>query len=94
MDKNDIEKITVALANEFLNSFNINGLLEAAKQYSIKLATERVETLSDEDKESLLKDIEEREKAAAEASAEASSETTSEESKVTTEDPEEQLEPA
>ena len=90
MDKNDIEKITVALANEFLNSFNINGLLEAAKQYSIKLATERVETLSDEDKESLLKDIEEREKAAAEASSEA----TSEESEVTTEDPEEQLEPA
>ena len=90
MDKNDIEKITVALANEFLNSFNINGLLEAAKQYSIKLATERVETLSDEDKENLLKDIAEREKAAAEAS----SESTTEESEVTTEDPEKQLEPA
>jgi hypothetical protein len=90
MDKNDIEKITVALANEFLNSFNINGLLEAAKQYSIKLATERVETLSDEDKENLLKDIEEREKAASKAS----SESTTEESKVTTENPEEQLEPA
>ena len=90
MDKNDIEKITVALANEFLNSFNINGLLEAAKQYSIKLATERVETLSDEDKENLLKDIQERETAAAQSS-ETATETATE---ATTEDPEKELEPA
>ena len=82
MDKNDIEKITIALANEFLNSFNINGLLEAAKQYSIKLANEKIETLSDEDKESLLKDIKERESAA------------TSEKEVTKENPEEQLEPA
>jgi hypothetical protein len=82
MDKNDIEKITVALANEFLNSFNINGLLEAAKQYSIKLATERVEGLSDEEKESLLKDVMKKE----------SGETS--ENEVAKEDPEKQLEPA
>lgn len=91
MDKNDIEKITVALANEFLNSFNINGILEAAKQYSIKLATERVETLSDEDKESLLKDVNEREKAVAKAAEE---EDSAESNQTTTEDPEKQLEPA
>lgn len=91
MEKNDIEKITVALANEFLNSFNINGILEASKQYSIKLATERVETLSDEEKESLLKDVEERENLAQEATNETSETSDSE---VTTEDPEEQLEPA
>lgn len=82
MDKNDIEKITIALANEFLNSFNINGLLEAAKQYSIKLANEKIEGFSDEEKESLLKDIKERESAA------------TSEKEVTKENPEEQLEPA
>ena len=27
MDKDNLEKITVVLANEFLNSFNINGCL-------------------------------------------------------------------
>ena len=85
MDKNDTEKITIALANEFLNSFNINGLLEAAKQYSIQLAKEKITGLSTEEKEALLKDVNERESSA-------SNSTTSNE--VTTENPEKELEPA
>lgn len=85
MDKNDTEKITIALANEFLNSFNINGLLEAAKQYSIQLAKEKITGLSTEEKEALLKDVNERESSA-------SNSATSNE--VTTENPEKELEPA
>ena len=85
MDKQDTEKITIALANEFLNSFNINGILEAAKHYSIHLATEKISALSDEEKEALLKDVKEKETAP--SSPEAQNE-------VTTENPEEQLEPA
>lgn len=85
MDTNDTEKITIALANEFLNSFNINGLLEAAKQYSIHLAKEKISSLSEEEKEGLLKDVIERENSASNA-------TTSNE--VTTENPEKELEPA
>ena len=85
MDTNDTEKITIARANEFLNSFNINGLLEAAKQYSIQLAKEKITGLSTEEKEALLKDVNERESSA-------SNSTTSNE--VTTENPEKELEPA
>jgi len=85
MDTKDTEKITIALANEFLNSFNINGLLEAAKQYSIQLAKEKISNLSEEEKEGLLKDVIERENSASNA-------TTSNE--VTTENPEKELEPA
>tara|TARA_B100000085_G_C18520119_1_gene503341 strand:- start:1258 stop:1515 length:258 start_codon:yes stop_codon:yes gene_type:complete len=85
MDTNDTEKITIALANEFLNSFNINGLLEAAKQYSIQLAKEKISNLSEEEKEGLLKDVNERENSA-------SNSATSNE--VTTENPEKELEPA
>ena len=85
MDTNDTEKITIALANEFLNSFNINGLLEAAKQYSIQLAKEKISNLSEEEKEGLLKDVNERENSA-------SNSATSNE--VTTENPEKELDPA
>lgn len=85
MDTNDTEKITIALANEFLNSFNINGLLEAAKQYSIQLAKEKISNLSEEEKEGLLKDVNERENSV-------SNSATSNE--VTTENPEKELEPA
>lgn len=85
MDTNDTEKITIALANEFLNSFNINGLLEAAKQYSIQLAKEKISNLSEEEREGLLKDVNERENSA-------SNSATSNE--VTTENPEKELEPA
>lgn len=85
MDTNDTEKITIALANEFLNSFNINGLLEAAKQYSIQLAKEKISNLSEEEREGLLKDVNERENSV-------SNSATSNE--VTTENPEKELEPA
>ena len=85
MDTNDTEKITIALANEFLNSFNINGLLEAAKQYSIQLAKEKISNLSEEEKEGLLKDVNERENSASNPSTS---------NEVTTENPEKELEPA
>lgn len=90
MDKDNLEKITIVLANEFLNSFNINGILEASKQYSIKLAKDKVDSLSDEDRESLLKEIEEKEKQALEASQSEKSEDAVEESDTS----EKELEPA
>jgi hypothetical protein len=69
MTDQEIEKIKLALANEFLNSFNINGLVAAAKHYSIFLATEKVKSLSEEDLKGLMADILNKEKEQAEQAA-------------------------
>ncbi|MBT7438090.1 MAG: hypothetical protein HN786_05655 [Cellvibrionales bacterium] len=66
MTDQEIEKITVTIANEFLNSFNLNGLVAAAKHYSIHLAKERVDTLGEEELKKIMSEILEREKEAAE----------------------------
>lgn len=66
MTDQETEKITVALANEFLNSFNLNGLVAAAKHYSIHLAKEKVESLGEEELKKIMGEILEREKEAAE----------------------------
>ena len=49
--KQDEEKIIEGIANANLNSLNINGLLEAAKFYSITLAKNSVSEMSEEKKQ-------------------------------------------
>ena len=63
------EKITVALANEFLNSFNINGLVAAAKHYSIHLAQEKIDSSSEDELKNIMAEVLKREKEAAEQAA-------------------------
>jgi len=70
MTEQELEKITVALANEFLNSFNINGLMAAAKHYSIYLAKDRVSSLSEEELKKIMAEILEKEKEMTEKAAE------------------------
>lgn len=66
MTDQEIEKITVTIANEFLNSFNLNGLVAAAKHYSIHLAKEKVDSLEEADLKKIMSEILEREKELAE----------------------------
>jgi hypothetical protein len=70
MTDQEIEKITVTIANEFLNSFNLNGLVAAAKHYSVHLARERVESLAEEDLKKIMSEILDKEKEIAEKSLE------------------------
>tara|TARA_B110000305_G_C19390908_1_gene614803 strand:- start:152 stop:394 length:243 start_codon:yes stop_codon:yes gene_type:complete len=69
MTEQEIEKITVTIANEFVNSFNLNGLIAAAKHYSVHLAKQRVESLEEEDLKKLMAEILEKEKEAEEKSS-------------------------
>jgi len=56
MDNENKEKITVALANTIMNQLNLQGLLEAAKVYSLGLAEQHYEKMTDEERaETLLK---------------------------------------
>jgi succinate dehydrogenase flavin-adding protein (antitoxin of CptAB toxin-antitoxin module) len=57
-DKIIKDKMVETLANSILNQLNINGLIEAAKSYSIQLANKQLEEMSDEDKDKLIEHIE------------------------------------
>ena len=52
------DKMVETLANSILNQLSINGLIEAAKSYSIQLANKQLEEMSDEDKDKLIEHIE------------------------------------
>jgi hypothetical protein len=56
------EAIVEGIANANLNSFNINGMLEAARFYAIHLAKTSVANMKPEEKEKILKEIEEAQK--------------------------------
>tara|TARA_B100000401_G_scaffold295392_2_gene202517 strand:+ start:5034 stop:5282 length:249 start_codon:yes stop_codon:yes gene_type:complete len=64
------EAIVEGIANANLNAFNINGMLEAARFYAIHLAKTSVANMSPEEKEKVLKEIEEAQKKAEESQAE------------------------
>tara|TARA_B100000405_G_scaffold300136_1_gene259404 strand:+ start:203 stop:451 length:249 start_codon:yes stop_codon:yes gene_type:complete len=64
------ESIVEGIANANLNAFNINGMLEAARFYAIHLAKTSVANMSPEEKEKVLKEIEEAQKKAEESQAE------------------------
>jgi hypothetical protein len=57
-DKIIKDKMIEALGTSILNQLNINGIVEAAKNYSIQLASKQLEEMSDEDKEKLIEHIE------------------------------------
>ena len=49
MEDKDKNQVTQVIANGILNSLNINGILEAAKAYSMNMAQERVAVMSEEE---------------------------------------------
>ena len=49
MEDKDKTQVTQVIANGILNSLNINGILEAAKAYSMNMAQERVSVMSEEE---------------------------------------------
>jgi hypothetical protein len=57
MDQNDKERVVQVVANGILNSLNINGILEAVKTYSMNMAKERVEVMSDDELNETLEKI-------------------------------------
>ena len=57
-DKIIKDKMIETLGNSILNQLNLNGVIEAAKSYSIQLANKQLEEMSDEDKEKLIQHIE------------------------------------
>ena len=57
-DKIIKDKMIETLANSILNQLNLNGVIEAAKNYSLQLADKQLEQMSDEDKEKLIEHIE------------------------------------
>ena len=58
MSNEDKEKVIQSIANDIFNKLNINGIVEAAKFYSINLASQNYEEFSKEDRLKLLEDIE------------------------------------
>jgi hypothetical protein len=59
-------KVTQAVANNTFQSLNFNGLLLAAKYYSVNLAKEKIESMADEELTKLLADVEAAEQRASE----------------------------
>lgn len=49
MEDKDKNQVTQVIANGILNSLNINGILEAARSYSMNMAQERVAVMSEEE---------------------------------------------
>ena len=66
-DKIIRDKMIETLGTSILNQLNLNGLIEAAKSYSIQLANTELDKMSDEDKEKLVEHIEKADADAAEA---------------------------
>lgn len=64
------QKIIQSLANATFQSLNINGLLHAAKFYCIKEAEKKFEELDEETRVNIATELEQQEKAQAEASQE------------------------
>ena len=67
--REDKNKIIEGIATATLNSFNINGLVQAAKFYSVHLANEQYTNMSEDDrlKFSKIKTAEEKAKESTEA---------------------------
>ena len=65
-DKIIRDKMIETLGTSILNQLNLNGLIEAAKSYSIQLANTELDKMSDEDKKKLVEHIEKADAEAAE----------------------------
>lgn len=62
MNEEQNKKVIEGIALATLNSFNINGLINAGKFYAMHLAQERFQEMSEEDRKKALEEIEEQEK--------------------------------
>ncbi len=58
MNDEDKDKVIEWIASNIFNQLNINGIVEAAKFYSINLASQDYEKLSEEDGLKILEEIE------------------------------------
>ena len=78
MDQEQKNQVTEVIANGILNTLNINGILEATKSYSMQMAKNRVEVMSEEELTETLKKIEqavEEQKLSKESSSESQEQT-------------------
>jgi hypothetical protein len=58
MSEEEKSRIIEAIANSILNQLSLNGVIEASKVYSLNLATNKYEEMSEEERKSLLKQLE------------------------------------
>ncbi len=68
MSQETDQKIIEGIASATLNSFNINGIVNASRFYAMHLANERFKEMTDEEKSKALEEIETMEKQVAEQS--------------------------
>jgi len=64
MTEEQKQKLTLTLANNIINQLNLQGLLEAARFYSVSLAERQYIGMSDEDRVEALSAIEAAEEVA------------------------------
>jgi len=64
ISEEDKNKIIEGVATATLNSFNINGLVQAAKFYSIHLANEQYSNMKEDERLKILDEIKKAEEAA------------------------------
>lgn len=62
-EENNRKQMVETLANAIVNQLSINGLIEGAKFYSVHLANERLDSMSEAEKNELINKIKESEKA-------------------------------
>jgi hypothetical protein len=68
ISEEDKSKIVEGIATATLNSFNINGLVQAAKFYSVHLANDQYTNMSEDDRLKVLAEIKTAEEKAKESS--------------------------
>ena len=62
MNEEDTQKVINAIANATFQSLNPNGIINAAKFYSVRVAEQKFNEIDDEKKQKILAEINEAEK--------------------------------
>ena len=57
MSEEEKTKIIEAIANSILNQLSLNGVIEASKVYSLNLANKKYEEMTEEERKSLLEQM-------------------------------------
>ncbi len=65
-EENNRKQMVETLANAIVNQLSINGLIEGAKFYSVHLANERLDSMSEAEKDELMNKMKKAEEAQAE----------------------------
>jgi len=58
MSEEEKSRIIEAIANSILNQLSLNGVIEASKVYSLNLATNKYEEMSEKERKNLLEQLE------------------------------------